>query len=242
QSLLNLLINARHAIGSEGVITITLIVDKGWVHVSVGDTGRGIEREHLDLVFDPFFSTKGVWGEDAVVGTGMGLSICRNTAREHGGEVTVESIHGVGTTFTLTLPVASSEQSTGGMGEGSSTLSILLFALDQALVDTYQQQADANGHVLTVASAVRDVPSQLRPTYDLVIADSHYVGKIELFRLLQSSVTYQVPFVMVNCGDMDYQMAEAAEQALANYASVPQLSEITSRVLGQGVWCRAHQT
>jgi PAS domain S-box-containing protein len=236
QSLLNLLINARHAIGSEGVITITLIADNGWVRVSVGDTGRGIEREHLDLVFDPFFSTKGVWGEDAVVGTGMGLSICRNTAREHGGEMTVESIQGVGTTFTLTLPVASSERRNEGSTEESSTLSILLFALDRALVDTYQQQADANGHVLTVASAVRDVPSQLRPTYDLVIADSHYVGKIELFRLLQSSVTYQVPFVMVNCGDMDYQMAEAAEQALANYASVPQLSEITSRVLGQGVW------
>ncbi|MCK4452586.1 MAG: PAS domain S-box protein, partial [Anaerolineae bacterium] len=106
QLLLNLLINAQHAIKSKGVITIALLAESDRVMIKVGHTGVGISPENLSKIFDPFFSTKGVWGKDELVGTGMGLAICRNIAREHGGDLTAESVVGVGTTFTLTLPVS----------------------------------------------------------------------------------------------------------------------------------------
>ncbi|TYO99334.1 signal transduction histidine kinase [Geothermobacter ehrlichii] len=71
----------------------------GWVALSICDTGTGIEPDHLDHIFDPFFSTKDV-GE----GTGLGLSIAWGIARDHGGWIGVESTPGEGSCFTLYLP------------------------------------------------------------------------------------------------------------------------------------------
>jgi PAS domain S-box-containing protein len=105
QVLLNLLINARDAIKKDGAVTVVIGCDDTQVYIKVGDSGGGIEPENLSRIFDPFFSTKGVWGKDQVSGTGMGLSIARNIARDHGGDLTVESKVGMGTTFTLSLPI-----------------------------------------------------------------------------------------------------------------------------------------
>lgn len=60
----------------------------------------GINRDIIDKIFDPFFSTKDV-GE----GTGLGLSICHRIVSEHGGTIDVESKEGIGTTFLIKLPV-----------------------------------------------------------------------------------------------------------------------------------------
>jgi signal transduction histidine kinase len=66
----------------------------------VRDTGPGIAEEHLQRLFEPFFSTK----QD---GMGMGLAICRTTAESHGGRLTVESELGRGAIFRVTLPAGS---------------------------------------------------------------------------------------------------------------------------------------
>jgi PAS domain S-box-containing protein len=105
QLLLNLLINARQAISSRGVIMISLTRCGNAVLLSVGDTGGGIPTEIQSRIFDPFFSTKGVWGEGEPGGSGLGLSVCRNIAGDHGGELMADSMAGIGTVFTLTLPI-----------------------------------------------------------------------------------------------------------------------------------------
>lgn len=71
------------------------------VECRISDTGRGILPEHLDKIFDPFFTTKEV-GQ----GTGLGLSISYGIIEKHGGNISVDSRPGQGTTFTLTLPVS----------------------------------------------------------------------------------------------------------------------------------------
>ena len=76
--------------------------------MSVRDNGCGIPDEVRARIFDPFFTTKGI-GE----GTGLGLSICHGIAEAHGGRLTVESAVGVGTTFTLALPLADAPLPTG---------------------------------------------------------------------------------------------------------------------------------
>lgn len=117
QVWLNLLNNAADAIGQDGVI---FIQSKRGVHrlgieVSVADTGRGVEKEHLSKIFDPFFTTKPV-GK----GTGLGLSVSFGIIKEHGGKISVQSPppveylpedfsrsehYGPGTVFIVELPL-----------------------------------------------------------------------------------------------------------------------------------------
>ena len=102
QVLLNLINNAAQAIDkARGRIVVnTRRVDAGAIAIEVADNGRGIAPEVLPKIFDPFFTTKEV-GK----GTGLGLSIAYKIVVQHGGIIDVRSEVGVGTTFTVTLPV-----------------------------------------------------------------------------------------------------------------------------------------
>ncbi len=100
QVVLNLLTNARDALGTDGVITLEtdLVPGRpGTVRLIVRDTGPGIPPELLPRIFEPFFTTKRE-------GTGLGLSISYGIVREHKGTIDVESLPGQGTTFILTFP------------------------------------------------------------------------------------------------------------------------------------------
>jgi len=101
QVLLNLFLNARDAMESGGVLTITTASGDGIVRLAVADSGAGIAPENLPRIFDPFFTTK-----SARKGTGLGLSVSYGIVREHGGEIEVESVLGAGTRFELTFPEA----------------------------------------------------------------------------------------------------------------------------------------
>ncbi|PPK74890.1 PAS domain S-box-containing protein [Methylobacter tundripaludum] len=103
QVFMNLLVNAGHAIERKGEITITTRVcpsDNTAIQVLIADTGAGIPPENLKRIFDPFFTTKPV-GQ----GTGLGLSITWGIIAKHHGTIEVDSTVGVGSTFTITLPV-----------------------------------------------------------------------------------------------------------------------------------------
>ncbi len=100
QVFLNLLINAKQAIEGSGRITIQTYTKDGYVYIAFRDNGVGIAPEHLDKVFDPGFTTKGVG-----VGTGLGLSICYQIIRDHRGKIVVDSVKGEGTTFTVVIPM-----------------------------------------------------------------------------------------------------------------------------------------
>jgi two-component system, NtrC family, sensor kinase len=106
QVLLNLLINAAHAITpgqmEQNEIRISARESvPGRVTLEVSDTGCGIPAENLGRIFEPFFTTKPVG-----VGTGLGLSVCHGIITSFGGDITVESEPGRGTTFRITLPTA----------------------------------------------------------------------------------------------------------------------------------------
>ena len=100
QVFMNLLVNAAHAIEESGIITISTGVDGDWVWVAISDTGCGIPPQNLNRIFEPFFTTKPVGS-----GTGLGLSLSYSTVSKHGGRIDVDSRIGVGTTFTVRLPI-----------------------------------------------------------------------------------------------------------------------------------------
>ena len=101
QVFLNILVNAAHAIVEHGEIRLTTWVEDNSARISISDTGCGIAPEHLKRIFDPFFTTKEV-GK----GTGLGLAIAYDIiVNKHGGRIDVQSEVGVGTTFTIMLPL-----------------------------------------------------------------------------------------------------------------------------------------
>lgn len=106
QVFLNLIVNASQAMPQGGDISIHTQCNKDRCVIRVKDTGPGISEEIQENIFEPFFTTKAV-GE----GTGLGLAISQDIIRRHGGEITVESQPGNGTTFTISLP----------LGKGSSS-------------------------------------------------------------------------------------------------------------------------
>jgi two-component system NtrC family sensor kinase len=100
QVLINLLLNARDSMPEGGEIRITTRRLDGSISCAISDTGVGIEPENLGRIYDPFFTTK-----KRGRGTGLGLSVSYGIIQEHAGAIEVESEVGVGTTFTLNLPV-----------------------------------------------------------------------------------------------------------------------------------------
>lgn len=105
QVLINLLMNAAHAITEgrpdENEVRVTASKRGAEVVLEVGDTGSGMSPEVLSHVFDPFFTTK-----DVGRGMGLGLAICHGIVQAWGGTIIAESTLGQGTTFRMTLPVA----------------------------------------------------------------------------------------------------------------------------------------
>ena len=100
QVFLNLLFNARDAMPQGGCLALRSQRINSRLHVEISDSGVGIPREHLNKIYDPFFTTK-TTGE----GTGLGLAVTYGIIQEHNGTIQVRSGSDHGTTFILEFPV-----------------------------------------------------------------------------------------------------------------------------------------
>ncbi|MGB3082565.1 MAG: ATP-binding protein [Candidatus Omnitrophota bacterium] len=97
QVFVNILLNAIDSMKNGGTIKVETRSDKN-ISIAIKDTGKGIDKEDLKRIFDPFFSKKDN-------GTGLGLSVVHGIIEKHGGKINVESIPNIGTSFKITLPV-----------------------------------------------------------------------------------------------------------------------------------------
>ena len=107
--ILNLINNAFYAVEEkkktatenyDPTITVSTEKEGNKLEVKVADNGNGMPQEVLDKIFQPFFTTK-----PAGQGTGLGLSLSYDIVKAHGGELTVETEEGIGTVFSIMLPV-----------------------------------------------------------------------------------------------------------------------------------------
>ena len=123
QVLLNLLINARHALmghSRNGAITIkAAAIDEDELKIQVIDNGPGIPEKLQAKIFEPFFTTKGTAKRGEAKGSGLGLAICREIVAQHKGRIEVESSPGKGTTFNLWLPAAATPSEVGATASES---------------------------------------------------------------------------------------------------------------------------
>lgn len=105
QVFLNLFLNAKDAMPSGG--TLRVATSNGeMVSIRVSDTGSGIAAEHIQRIYDPFFTTKTAPKEGQPRGTGLGLSVTYGIIQEHAGKIRVDSTPGAGTTFALDFPLS----------------------------------------------------------------------------------------------------------------------------------------
>jgi signal transduction histidine kinase len=99
EAFLNILTNASEAIGKDGRVVVKTWKDgsEGLLHVEMTDNAGGIPKEMISRIFIPFFTTK-------ESGSGLGLAFVHRIVRDHGGNISVTSKMGTGTTFIITLP------------------------------------------------------------------------------------------------------------------------------------------
>jgi signal transduction histidine kinase len=101
QMVLNLAVNSRDAMPRGGVLRLSTSEDgAGMLRVDVTDSGEGIPEEIVPRIFEPFFTTR-----TGSAASGLGLTIVRRVVEQHGGRIDVSSRRGMGTTFSVWLPV-----------------------------------------------------------------------------------------------------------------------------------------
>ncbi|RJS73112.1 hybrid sensor histidine kinase/response regulator [Methanophagales archaeon] len=106
QVFLNILLNAGQAIEDEGTVTVKTFEEDNKIVIEISDDGRGMDKETMKHIFNPFFTTRGVSG------TGLGLSVSYGIIKKHNGEIHVKSEVGKGTTFRIELPQSSKSHET----------------------------------------------------------------------------------------------------------------------------------
>ncbi|NUO63060.1 MAG: response regulator [Gemmatimonadaceae bacterium] len=196
QVLLNLLVNAEHALTEaldapvsanpegtpRGAIGISTESDGQMVTLQVSDTGCGIAPEHLSRIWDPFWTTK-VEGE----GTGLGLSVVHGIVSAHGGTIEVTSDVGGGTTFIVRLPVAPPEESgrkrrpsgaSTAVAESAETpLDILVIDDESSITSFLSHYLGSRGHaVLTAQSGSEALALARQSDFDVVVCDLRMPG------------------------------------------------------------------
>ncbi len=184
QILMNLLVNAREAVGEHGIITLTarnLTVDSGnislfpqleygrYVHFIIQDNGTGISRENLDKIFEPYFTTKGKQG-----GTGLGLYITYSIVKAYNGFIEVDSTEGKGTRFDIYIPAFQKQNSS----EISYSPIVLLVDDEPVLRELLAELLEANEfNVVSIESgeeALRLLTEEIQA--DIVIIDFKMQG------------------------------------------------------------------
>jgi signal transduction histidine kinase len=104
RAIQNVILNAIQACsGKKGIVTVTCTQKDFYVDLRIEDTGAGIQPSQINRIFDPYFTTK-----QAQSGTGLGLYITKKVIEDHNGSIKVESTPGVGTVFTIRLPLQTS--------------------------------------------------------------------------------------------------------------------------------------
>jgi PAS domain S-box-containing protein len=168
--VLNLVKNAAEALPHGGDIRIGTFIEGDRVLLKVHDTGVGIPRADLSKVFEPFWSTKGF-----DIGTGMGLAVSHGIIARHGGEISVESVEGQGTTFTIELPLAQAPPAkAASVSEVPQSLALSILIIDDttAVLEVLESFLTMIGHrVFTATSGAEGLRIFGENLIDLTLCD-----------------------------------------------------------------------
>jgi len=243
QVVMNLCTNAYQALADQnGWIRVTLDsvliaphqgVDLGnlpageYVTLTVADNGRGVAMEHLNRIFEPYFTTK-----DKNEGTGLGLSVVHGIVNDHGGAVTVQSTPGKGSSFTVYLPRIADMELRDHVGEVEFLKGegrVLLVDDEQQIVDYEVQTLEKAGYITYASTSSVDALNLFKEqwkTLDLVITDMAMpeMTGLQFFREIRK-IRPDIP-VLLCTGYSEHVTAESsAEMGIDGYLAKPFTAE-----------------
>ncbi len=238
QIVLNLLTNAMDAMPDGGTLTLTLAALDEKLELLIADTGTGISAEHMNKVFDPFYSTKGVWGGEVGIGGGLGLTTSLNYARELGGDLILESSAGEGTTARVTLPLAIRERIITSDNDDSHNRIAVVVELDPEVRSVIVDELKKLGRSVHACTDAQEVSATLLDASPkLAIIDTLMPGKINFIRsyeLIQDRCP-SCAIVVTTAESTDYQLDEyvrAAHGRLVKPTTPKAIREFLSRHFG----------
>ncbi len=231
QILISLCKNAADAMAHQGgILTITLRKSAesdgrgDWLELSVTDNGRGIAPEHMDKIFDPYFTTK-----EKVQGTGMGLAMAHGIIKRQGGRISVDSVVGHGTTITLHLPVIKEqidfEEAVSHSTCRGGNEHILLVDDEQQVVDATAEVLVKLGYRVTKFTSAPEAALEFlnnRNRFDLVITDltMPYMTGIDLCEKIKE-VRRDIPVLLFSGFLEDFSRSRAMEAGVDGFCLKP---------------------
>lgn len=230
QLMLNMLLNAMHAMDDGGKIYIRTAVEREHVLVSIKDCGCGIPADIIDKIFDPFFSTKGVWGTSDHGGIGLGLSVCRNIVYDHGGTITVESEQGRGAEFIVSLPIDANTSMDSLAEESVSSRPLMIFTTNQKIMDPYDAQVGGTAMNAHICNNIEDFQAYSLEG-SLIILDADFPGIGELYKAAEFCRQKGLRYIVVNAGDNpEHALSGLLEQTDAVYRDMPDSVFATAKI------------
>jgi two-component system cell cycle sensor histidine kinase/response regulator CckA len=229
--VVNLILNGLDAMPEGGVLSVSTGSEGDRVWVEVGDTGVGITSTSQRKLFDPFFSTKGRQG------LGLGLSVSHGIVGRHGGEITVLSEPGRGSTFTVWLPRGEQMPDGETMPVGGAPASTILLVDDDPVVRTsVAQMLEQLGHTVVTAEEGRDALVRLdeRSDIDLLITDLAMPGLDGAGLLREVSHRYpELPRLLITglAADAEAGLIKTADAVLPKPLEIATLDHVLARLL-----------
>ncbi len=222
QVILNLITNGQQAIDERGKMDhrpgklhVLVDCDNEWAHIQITDNGIGMTAEVRHRIFDPFFTTK-----SEGVGTGLGLSIVKEAIYEHRGRLTCCTQQGRGTTFTLSLPLATPVRETrkvnplhqqNGCVSPHHRTTTPTQAFSTLIVDDEEPICYMLGrffknyscNVVTTGTAEEAYELALNTKFDIIVSDVHLPGMsgLDLFQKLRDSISRDAKYILIT-GDI----------------------------------------
>jgi len=231
QMILNLILNAKQAIENKGIIRISTSLQDEYITIEVEDNGCGIPDENQGRIFDPFFSTRGVWGEHKDNGAGLGLSICRNITTEHGGDISVKSKVNEGSVFTIKLPVNCYKAGQTDTTPDFFTQNIFLFSAEESTIHFFSELTHKAETELHVCNEINDLDN-IHSEQILVVLDAGYPGMGELYRIGSYCKEKDICFIIVNSGKhSEYQLEELFNDAKTVLQGLPEINLISQEII-----------
>jgi signal transduction histidine kinase len=239
QIMINLCTNAAHAMeDTGGVLEVKLgstLIDPAaadgavlkpgsYVSLTVSDTGRGIDPEICDRIFDPYFTTK-----DSGKGTGMGLAVVHGIVKSHGGAITVFSEPNVKTAFQVLLPIADAAapqtDSATKAALPTGRERILLVDDEEMVVDIVKQMVQKLGYMVDASTDSRAALKMFQDNpkkYDLVVTDQtmpNLTGK-QLGEAMRE-IRPEIPIILCSGFNENVDLVDATEQSITEFAKKP---------------------
>ncbi len=244
QVLLNLIINARHAIlpKGKGEIKITTQKKDNNLLIIVEDNGIGIKEEIKHKIFNPFFSTKGAYAKDSygIQGTGLGLSVALSIIKNHNGTISFESVENIGTKFIISLPLETKELSKEIINKNSNgdniknkNIKILIVDDEIEILKIFKQYFKILGllNVTTVNNSKEAIELFSNNKFDIVFLDiimPDITGE-ELFEKMKA-IDNSIPIVFVS-GQIEKSKDEFIKKGAFDYILKPFSNEDLINIL-----------